>query len=268
MAAKQRLEWIRYRAAAPGLDWAEAALVDLHFSPHRHDTYAVGVTTHGVQAFTYRGVARASCPGDVFVLHPDELHDGRPGGLGGFGYRIVYVAPELIGEALGGAALPFVVDPLARDRALRAVVPALFPHPADPRETLAENDRVALLAGALARASGAPLQSAARHPRMARVKEHLAATCAEGISLAVLEREHGLDRFTLARQFRKAYGVSPSRFVTLRRLDLAKRAIAEGRSLAAAAATAGFADQAHMTRQFRAAVGTTPGKWRTLLHAA
>ncbi len=268
MTAKQQLEWLRYRAATPGLDWAEAAFVDLHFSPHRHDTYAVGFTTHGVQAFTYRGAARASCPGDVFVLHPDELHDGRPGGEGGFGYKIVYVAPELIGEALGGAALPFVADPVARDRALRAVVPALFPHPDDPREELRENDAVTALATALVRAAGQASRSTPRRPAMTRLHDHLVESCRERLSMTVLEQEYGLDRFTLARQFRKAYGVSPSRFVTLRRLDLAKRSIAAGASLAQAAAKAGFADQAHMTRQFRAAFGTTPGKWRALLRAA
>jgi AraC-like DNA-binding protein len=47
----------------------------------------------------------------------------------------------------------------------------------------------------------------------------------------------------------------------MRRLALARAAIASGTSLADAAATAGFADQSHMTRHFKRAYGLTPGRW-------
>jgi AraC-like DNA-binding protein len=40
-----------------------------------------------------------------------------------------------------------------------------------------------------------------------------------------------------------------------------RRAIAAGAPLADAAATAGFADQSHMTRHFKRAYGITPGRW-------
>ena len=49
------------------------------YARHRHDTYAISVTEAGVQAFDYRGRVEQSLPGEVVVLHPDEMHDGRPG---------------------------------------------------------------------------------------------------------------------------------------------------------------------------------------------
>src|SRR5262245_24216991 len=67
------------------------------YQKHRHDTYAIGVTDAGVQVFDYRGAVRHSLPGEVAVLYPDELHDGRPGTREGFGYRIVYVEPARLG---------------------------------------------------------------------------------------------------------------------------------------------------------------------------
>lgn len=269
MTAERQVDWLRYRAAGPGLDWAEAAFVGHRFSPHRHDSYAIGVTTRGVQAFSYRGAARASLAGDAFFLHPDELHDGGPGGEEGLGYRILYIDPALIGAALGGGPLPFVTDPVARAREIAAAVEAVFPHREDPREDLREADVVCALAAVLAKAAGCPAgPRAAPDPALRQLRDHLAESCTEGISTSVLERLYGRDRFTLARQFRRAYGVSPSRFVTLRRLDRVRNLIAEGQPLAEAALAAGFADQAHMTRQFRAAYGTTPGRWRSLLRAA
>ena len=67
------------------------------FTKHRHDTYAIGVTEAGVQTFFYRGRVERSTPGQVVVLHPDEVHDGRAGTEAGFGYgyRIVEVVTGL-----------------------------------------------------------------------------------------------------------------------------------------------------------------------------
>src|SRR5262249_60740093 len=104
---------------------------------HGHDTSAVGRTDVGVQAFDYRGVAEASTPGQVVVLHPDEAHDGRAGTRDGFGYRIVYVAPARIHEAaraIGGrpCPLPFVREPVATNQALAAAIEAAFRFDPEP----------------------------------------------------------------------------------------------------------------------------------------
>jgi AraC-like DNA-binding protein len=50
----------------------------------------------------------------------------------------------------------------------------------------------------------------------------------------------------------------PHRYVTGRRVDLARRLLVAGSRPAEAAASAGFHDQAHLTRHFRAFLGTTP----------
>jgi AraC-like DNA-binding protein len=78
-----------------------------------------------------------------------------------------------------------------------------------------------------------------------------------------LERIAGIDRYAIARQFRRAYGTSPDRYRTMRRLGLARAAIQSGVPLARAAVDAGFADQSHMSRQFVRAYGLTPGRWAT-----
>src|SRR5438552_9839599 len=112
-------DWVRGRGPVGGVELLEARFGGRAYATHRHDTYAIAVTDVGVQQFDYRGRVETALPGDVVVLHPDEQHDGRAGGEGGFGYRIVYVEPGLVAEALraivGGAApLPFVREPVSR----------------------------------------------------------------------------------------------------------------------------------------------------------
>src|SRR5437763_1726639 len=118
-------DWMRFGPSAHGIERAEVHLSRCAFEPHRHDTYAVGITTAGVQTFRYRGSRRVCLPGQLHVLHPDETHDGAAGTEDGFGYRILYIAPELVRDALGGRALPFVSDPV-QDTSLAARQVALL----------------------------------------------------------------------------------------------------------------------------------------------
>jgi hypothetical protein len=49
------------------------------YSKHRHDTYAIGLTDSGVQAFQYGGAVHISTLGQVVILYLDEMHDWRAG---------------------------------------------------------------------------------------------------------------------------------------------------------------------------------------------
>jgi AraC-like ligand binding domain len=103
-SSSRRADSIRFGPKAYGVERAEVYLSTCAFSPHRHDTYAIGVTTAGVQTFGYRGSRCVCLPGQLHVLHPDEAHDGAAGTEDGFSYRILYIAPELIRGALAGRA--------------------------------------------------------------------------------------------------------------------------------------------------------------------
>ncbi|WP_202917825.1 AraC family ligand binding domain-containing protein [Streptomyces taklimakanensis] len=260
---------LRFGGGATGIERLEAALVGEAFSPHRHDTYAIGVTLAGVQTFRYRGEKRHCLPGEWHVLHPDELHDGVPGTEDGFGYRIFYLDPALVQEALGGRSLPFVADPVVRAREMD---PALAEYLQDIDAPLCEVEAAEItsaIAEVLRRHSSAPSRPRTRLDLDAvwRVRELLSDDPTVRHPAELLEHVSGLDRWSVARQFRAAFGTSPTRFRTMRQLDLARRAMREGRSPAEAAAVAGFADQSHLTRMFKRAYGLTPAAWATAVRA-
>jgi AraC-like DNA-binding protein len=100
------------------------------------------------------------------------------------------------------------------------------------------------------------------------VRDYLTTHVREQTPASMLEQIAGTDRFTIARHFRRAFGTSPDRYRTMRRLALARTAIEGGLPLARAAADAGFADQSHMTRQFKKTYGLTPGRWAKAVAAA
>ncbi|MEV4392539.1 AraC family transcriptional regulator [Nonomuraea sp. NPDC049607] len=259
---------LRFGPAAEGIERLAASLVGEAFAPHRHDTYAIGVTLAGVQTFRYRGELRRCLPGEWHVLHPDEPHDGAAGTDAGFGYRIFYVDPYLVQEALGGRPLPFVADPVVRPEGMSPALLAWLRHLDEPLEELARLEVALLVAAALERHADVPARrrrGALALEALTRVRELIAADPATRHPVAVLERVSGLDRWTIARQFRAAFGTSPTRFRTMRQLDLARRAMRGGLPLPEAALRAGFADQSHLTRMFKRAYGLTPGEWTAAL---
>lgn len=268
-----RRDWVRHGACPPGMERHEAYFAGFAYEPHRHDTYAIGYTVEGVQSFGYRGTEEHSLPGHVLVLHPDELHDGHAGTADGFRFRMLYLRPDLIRDALaqagpGGrpAPLPFVKGAVSRDeRLIRALMPAFADMEAeiDPLEA----DRIIQeLADALNAVSGNRHSPASPPHQKAvdRARDFLRGNRDRTVTSEELEVETGLDRYELARQFRRLVGTSPYRYLVMRRLDAVRDAILAGGSLADAAVDAGFADQAHMTRHFKKAFGVTPGKWLAL----
>jgi AraC-like DNA-binding protein len=259
---------IRFGAGADGLERAEVHLAAWAFEPHRHDTYAVGVTTSGVQTFRYRGRRRVCLPGQVHVLHPDETHDGAAGTAAGLGYRILYIAPELVRAALDERPLPFVAEPVHDRTPATAVVTSFLADLDEPVSDLARADLAAALADCLRSLAGTRGPAAGIDvTAVGLARDYLAEHAREHTPAATLERLTGADRFTLARHFRRAFGTSPDRYRTLRRVALARRAIESGTPLVRAAADAGFADQAHLTRQFKRAYGVTPARWLALTAA-
>ena len=262
-------DWVSTCHPGDGVELLRAWFGGRAFAPHRHDTYAIGVTEAGVQTFDYRGRVERSTPGQVVVLHPDELHDGRAGTEAGFGYRIVYVEPARIAAAVraiqGRAApLPFACEPVSNDPMLARAVTAAFRCAPEP---LALDALVVRLAeGLLERAAhGHAVLPPPRldHPALERARAFLDSRRAV-VRSAELEAVAGLSRYELARQFRALYGTSPYRYSVMRRLDFARRQLGAGVPLAELALAAGFADQAHFTRMFRSALGVTPGRYARL----
>ncbi len=261
---------MRFGPPAPGIERAEVRLYGCAFEPHRHDVYALGVTTFGVQTFAYRGSRRTCLPGQLHVLHPDETHDGAGGTDEGFGYRILYLAPELLRAALGERPLPFVADPVQKpSRAVRPLA-ALLTDIDEPINDLSRLELATAVADCLVTLGGSRARTGEtiNLAGVADVRDYLAVRAHEHTTAATLERIAGIDRYTIARHFRRAYGTSPDRYRTQRRLALVRTAITEGHTLARAAADAGFADQSHMTRQFKRTYGVTPARWAALRRGA
>jgi AraC-like DNA-binding protein len=247
---------------ANGIERYEVRINQAGFEAHRHDTYGIGITLSGGQTYNYRGVRWYSAPGECHFLHPDERHDGTSVTDDGLSYRILYVAPAMVQAAVHGRALPFVPEPVVRFPASIVAKLSMLWSVDAVLDDLGSVEMAVMAVEAIQTACGTePERRALPLERLDRVRHLIASNPTGRCRLDELEILSGLDRWTLARQFRAAFGTSPTRFRTLRQLDVVRREIRQGTSLALASAQAGFADQSHMTRQFKGAYGLSPGRW-------
>lgn len=254
--------WIQ--VAPGGMARMEARLSGQAFAPHRHDTYAVAITMAGVQSFRYRGAARHSLPGQVVVIHPDELHDGRAGDGAVFRYRSLYLQPTVLQDILGGRSLPFLDGGVSNHPRLRRATRALLDDLTRPLDGPELDDGLHELAVALLEAAGAsPKPARVDYAAVQRAREYVEAHLDDTIELPTLAQACGRDRWQLSRDFRAVLGSSPYRYALLRRLDRARTMMRTGCSLADVATACGFADQSHFTRHFKKTFGMTPRTWST-----
>ena len=262
--------WLAGPEPVEGVELLHAWLTTEVYQRHRHDTYAVGVTDRGIQVFDYRGASRVSTRGQVVVLFPDEVHDGRAGTGEGFGYRIVYVQPRRLAEALRAlrgapGPLPFVSDAVSANPSLARAVENAFRGPLD---SLSADGIVVDLAEALLGAerhdAGPTVSRRVDVRAVDRARQLLDAERTRTVHSSELETITGLTRYELARQFRATLGTSPHRYLLMRRLALARDLIHAAHPLVDVAGEAGFADQAHFTRVFKSAFGLTPARYRAL----
>ena len=257
-----------FNASPTRIERLEAQFSAHAYSPHRHDTYAIGVTMTGVQSFHYRRSLCHSMPGTAMILHPDELHDGHAGSDEGFLYRMLYLPPALVQDIQGGCILPFISGGLSSDPRLVRVIRALLASLTQPLPSLEEDGLLQSLVTLLSTLSDAPATFSPRPDKNAAclAREYIEQHVTEGITLDTLEAVTGRARWSLSRDFRALFGTSPYRYMMMRRAARVKQALSSGHSLADVAASMGFADQSHMTRVFSQTFGLPPARWQRLSH--
>jgi len=262
-------DWLLRAPQSPKMERIEAYFGGHGYTPHRHDTYAIGRTLSGVQSFQYRNGKRHSLPGGTMVLHPDELHDGEAGTEAGFHYRMFYIEPSLIQQVLGGKSLPFIAGGLSNDPRLFAATSALLRSMEDAIDPLEEEDAIYDLALALDFAAGNRRgRRALDYGAAERARLYIHDSLNQVITLDDLVAASGRDRWSLSRDFRALYGTSPYRYITQRRLDAVRRLLLVGHPLSDAALACGFFDQSHMTRQYSQTFGISPARWLKMLGRA
>jgi AraC-like DNA-binding protein len=258
-AASRAGERVRtWHPSVPHVEEVLHATFRAHAYPaHTHDAWTLLLIDAGAVRYDLDRAERIAAPSTLSILPPHIPHDGRSARPDtGFRKRVLYLDAAWLPSRLRTAAADRPLASPASAHAARAAHAAL----AHPGEQFAAESAIAVLRDRLV----VDLERAVAVPRphddplAARLRALLDDRLTETFTLAeagsILQAHPG----HLVRAFSRAYGIAPHRYVTGRRVDLARRLLAHGMRPAEAAASAGFHDQAHLARHFRRVLGSTP----------
>jgi AraC-like DNA-binding protein len=266
----------------PGAEMLTAEYREHEFSPHWHEAYAIPAIEAGAEAFAYQGAQHVAEAGTVPVINPGEVHTGSRAMEVGWRYRVFYLPvdfmTELAADIAGAPQLApwFPVD-VIRDPDLAARIAyahrllegldgsptTLAARRGDP--LAAETALIDALSTLIVRHGqhhGDRRTTQADPPRVALMKERLAADLTAPLSLTELAEQVGLSAFHAARLFTQATRMPPHAWRNQLRLQRALAPLREGVAVADVAAACGFTDQSHFTRHFRRMFGVPPGRWQ------
>ncbi|MBG6105141.1 AraC-like DNA-binding protein [Micromonospora vinacea] len=238
-----------------------AHFVDHAYPRHIHDVWTLLIVDDGAVRFDLDRHRHGALRTSVTLLPPYVPHDGRSATPDGFRKRVLYLDTSALGAELVGRAVdePGVADPQLRDR-----IHQLHQVLAVPGDEFEAESRLTLildrLRQQLAQRASVSVQPAGRGLAV-RLRELLDARTVEGVTLGEAAELLHAHPTHLVRTFTHAHGLPPHSYLTGRRVELARRLLLTGQRPAAAAAEAGFFDQAHLTRHFRRYLGVSPARY-------
>jgi AraC-like DNA-binding protein len=259
---------VRSQSAVTAWDPGIAGISEVFHAHFRQHAYPVHTHTAWTLLILDDGLIRYDLDrrehdsGQVVLLPPHVPHTGRTAAPTGFRKRVLYLTEDVLGPDLIGRATdrPTLPDPRLRDRIAR-----LHDALAAPGDDLEVESRLALIADRL----DAGLRRTARPgPPPDRgladeLRDLLDARLVDGLPLAEAARLLHADPTHLVRAFTRRFAIPPHRYLTGRRVELARGLLLAGRAPAAVATAAGFYDQSHLTRHFRRMLGVSPARFAT-----
>lgn len=228
------------------------------FPRHSHDDeYVISVNVHGWERVRLDRASFEAGVEEVTFYNPGQVQSSTTHTTGRRPWSCVsvYVPVADMLALAGGEQVEFVRPVLSAPDLRRRILATAAEGPADLD---------AILVDLLRRGTGGsrPDGPSPGDARIAHVLRRLRADLSTAVSVADIAAEVGLSREQLIRSFSRAVGCSPYAWHLQARLAHGRRLLREGVPIAHAAASAGFADQAHFHKHFRAAYAMTPGRFR------
>lgn len=230
--------------------------------PHEHEDGHFIVVLAGVYRSSACGVDRLLGPGDMLWNPPGTRHQDCFASPQGRFLTLSVAAPQAV-------ELGLAEGPARRLLGATQELGAGLWQSAEALDLggLLDTEAQCLLLCALTAgqqpADVAPRPAPSRAPPwLRRCMERLIEESEQSLRLGDLAAEAGVHPVSLARAFRRHYGLSPGQLQRRAQLNRAAALLRSGCTPGDTAAACGFADQSHFTRAFRSEYRSTPAVWQ------
>lgn len=239
------------------------------FERHYHLDYHFGLITQGQQQFVCAGERYYVGPGDVVVMPPDTLHDGRSTAQAGYQSHVFAIEPEWFDHFLHASSpsigLGFKQVVLKDPRVFQCLSQTHYALRSGALSQLAKDCLPYESFSALVTRYGQtkPLENRCLgRVTLATLREFLQAHLADPVHLHQLAELCDLTPTQFQRHFKATVGMTPYAWFTRLRLEQALKLLKRNVSSTEVAHQVGFYDQAHFSKSFKQTYGLTPSQVR------
>lgn len=234
---------------------------------HAHEELSIGFVEKGISLNEIEGRMFEIHPGYIVIIPPEMIHRCSPQSYESWQFKMLYIRPKWLKMAFGLQTMDLnptvkMLDKNAVERTNNLFRILLSEVPNIQKESMLISDLPGLLNFKhLLEGYSGPIDNNNRGAvRLAR--EYMQENFLEKIDLNNLADVTGLSKYHLIRLFNKIYGISPHGYLTMLRINHAKKELQQNISIADVASQAGFYDQSHFSKTFKQYVGVTPDYYR------
>ena len=267
----QHKEWSRYYHGPElrGIEALHAHFIRHRYSRHAHDYFVIALVEYGAASCWYRGSQHVASAGQVFVLNPNEPHTGDPALPEGYIYRVFYPRVEYLDRVAADVGssrnVGFFRECSLQDRRLTTLL-SIFHRRLAQQASAVECE--SLLLNALAHLvtqhadpKVTPRFVGSENPAVKTARDYMETHFAEDVSLSRLAQLVSLSPYYFAHAFERQTGLPPHAYLETVRVRKVREFLDQGQTVVAAALSAGYVDQSHLTHRFKRFLGITPGHY-------
>jgi AraC-like DNA-binding protein len=272
---KEQADIALWRAPDLGAELLRGNFSDFSYDVHTHDTACFSLLTRGAIRIKMRGQEFTARRGDLYAIEADEPHAGWPVDDEGWNLRTLYVDTAHLQSLVSEDGTHHPLDlkgPIISDSELASTLYAAHRCSQVQGSRIYREEQYVAFATRLLERHTNGVQRYFDRPgvedrAVGWAKEFIDQSLDGNVSLAEIANAAGLPTYKLYRAFEKSTGMTPHAYQRQARVRMAIHLIRTSRPLHEVAFTAGFADQAHLTRWFRRMMGITPGAYQKAIQS-
>ncbi len=240
------------------------------YEKHTHPSLSIGIIEAGLSQYQYQRMNKTIGSGSIVIIDPEEIHACNPKSHEPWAYKMLNIDPiwltNLKGEINRGIVKygyfnqAYLEDPLVYE-SIRSLYALLL----SSTELLEKETQIIRFFSVLfSRYGDIPFQSlkAKDNRKLKLARHYIADNCTSKLSIDQISAASNLSHYYLIRAFKQAYGLTPHAFQIDQRINLSKKMLKSGMSLAEVAFSVGFSDQSHFHRCFKKRVAATPRQYQ------
>ncbi|GMA97372.1 AraC family transcriptional regulator [Pelosinus sp. IPA-1] len=242
----------------------------LSYKKHAHEEYSLGIVDKGKSSFWYEGKSEEVSPRTIVFIPPDLVHSCNPEQKEQWKYNMLFINAAWIDSFMNSEAKDLYQYPVVKNIS----DPEIFSMTNKMIENLVQNASplekeesiIAIFEKIVSQIDPVDKGRCKKElPKLQIIKEYLQSNFFDKITLDLLEKVSGINKFHIIRLFKEEFGIPPHMYQTLLRINYAKKQLRKQRQITDVALEAGFYDQSHFSKVFKSHMGITPDRYEKLI---